>query len=142
MGLFLVTFTQLSAQKDTLHIMENGEMKVYDITYLQRDTVNGMELAVFSSDTSQKALQRYWKNGTAQGRYLSWYPNGNYRMTCVYGYGPRHGDFSLYSMDGKMTIKGKYKNGIAHGYWNFIAEGCRGKIKNGKRHGKWKCLQC
>lgn len=128
-----------NAQTETITHEVNFEPVSFEVIYTHRDTLNGMVRAVHASDTSKIALKCHYKNGKLNGRYLTWYPNGNYLMTVIYGYGKMHGDYTEYNDNGALITKGKYRDGIQHGFWTYKIEGCRGQFKKGVRHGKWKC---
>ena len=135
-GLMLVQL--LCAQTDELSFEVNGVTETHSIIYKSRDTTNGKVLAVFAADTNQVAIEQYYWNKRANGRFLAYYPNGKYREVTVYANGKREGEWTQYLPSGEIGIKGRYKAGAKHGFWNYRTERCMGRYKNGKRQGNWK----
>jgi antitoxin component YwqK of YwqJK toxin-antitoxin module len=100
---------------------------------------NGRHVAYYENDTTQLAVEAYYKNGKLNGRYRSFYPNGNVMEFGVYANGLRNGEWSVYDRNEKIIIKGRYTNETKHGYWAYIYTSCYGRYKNGLLHGNWTC---
>jgi antitoxin component YwqK of YwqJK toxin-antitoxin module len=116
----------------------NGNSIDYAVVFKELDSLNGKVHAVFAADTSVTAYMGSFVNGKQNGVFLYYYPSGSYHQTCIYGYGNLHGDYTVYNEEGKIVLKGQYKNGLKHGYWRDLDKNLIGRYYKGKRHLKWK----
>lgn len=117
----------------------DGERVSKECIYTHHDTIHGKIRAVYADDTTQLAVICNFRNGKRYGLYQTYYPNGNLCLQGVYSANKRDGDWAWYSSKGEVEVKGKYRDGIMHGFWAFREKGCYGKMKAGKKHGKWYC---
>ena len=95
------------------------------------------KVAVYKSDTSQVAIQKTFTNYGQNGAYKVFYPSGKPMILTVFANNNIHGDWSWYSENGAIKIKGKYRNGVKYGYWTYKEQRFYGRYKNGLRHRKW-----
>jgi len=114
-----------------------GKQDTVEIQFTSKDTVNGKCTAVFAANPEQTAFEYSYKNGKRVGRYLSYYPNGNFRETAVYGYGALQGEYTAYNSLGEIIEKGKYKEGEKHGFWIWKWRGIKGNFSKGEKNRKW-----
>ena len=136
--LFLSLNFTIQAQDSLNVVFPNGDSVVYAVEFKDRDSLNGVVKAVFSQDTSVVAYKGSFINGKPNGPFLFYYPSGTYRQTLIYGYGELHGDYTVYNDNGSVIKKGKFKNGVKHGYWIDVENKLIGRYYKGKRHLSWK----
>ncbi|MFZ5552057.1 MAG: hypothetical protein ACOZCO_02995 [Bacteroidota bacterium] len=141
--LFLLLFVFCAgiacAQHDSLKVEINDSTVFWHkIKIVKKDTSYGEVKAVYLSDTTRTAFVKHYYNGFQSGVYKSFYPNGKVMEKTVYQKGKKNGEFSLYSFDGTLLVKGEYENDIKNGFWIHRKLKIMGKYKNGLKHGKWK----
>lgn len=135
--LFLIQ--ALHAQPDSLYIAEKVVTVAYAVTYPPLKTAESFtHEGRYAMDTSRIAVRLGFKRGKPCGVYRAWYPDGAPMIFAVYGWGYLNGDWTEYGQDGRITVKGKYKEGKRDGIWAFREQGIVGHYKDGKKHGKWK----
>ena len=75
------------------------------------------------------------------GQVTLYYENGKVSYRGRYKNGKMHGRGTLYYKNGRVGYKGQYKNGKMHGQGTWYQEsgkmGYKGQYKNGKMHGQW-----
>ncbi len=126
------------SQEQLKTTLPDGQEISHKVIFKERDSLNGRVLAVFASNPDQVAFSGYFMKGKPNGRFLYYQPNGHYHQTMIYGYGKLHGDYTIYDNKGNITIKGKYKNGLKHGYWKDRENNVIGRYRKGKRFYIWK----
>jgi hypothetical protein len=134
--LILLFSTGAQAQTFVLDYSEGEE--THNIEYRQHDTTSGKVIAVYSADTAQVAFVQNYRNGRKFGLYTSFSIKGFAYERGVYAYDERDGEWTFRDSAGAVTIKGKYKAGVKHGYWFDRSTKIGGRYVGGKKHGKWK----
>ncbi len=127
------------AQPDTLFVLEHGTTVGYAVVYPTRPNLEQFTLVGrYAMDTSRVAVRLDHKRGKPCGVYRAFYPDGAPMIFAVYGWGYLEGDWTEYAQNGRITIKGRYRNGKRDGTWAFRDQGIIGRYKDGRKHGKWK----
>lgn len=141
-ALLLTAASPLAAQPDTLYITEHGSTSPYAVVYPTYTSEGDFRLVGrYALDTSRVAVELDHKRGRPCGVYRAYYPDGRPLILAVYGYNGLHGDWTEYDEQGRITVKGQYREGEREGTWAFRAEGIVGHYREGLRHGKWKYFQ-
>ncbi len=138
--LVLLSFlSSARAQPDTLYVTSGDSLYSYAVVY---DPVRPLEqfkrVGRYAFDTTRVAVQLDYKRGKPSGVYRAYFPDGKPLIFAVYGWGSLHGDWTEYDEFGRVTIKGKYRDGERDGTWAFRKEGILGHYKKGRKSGKWK----
>lgn len=131
----------LTAQPDSVRLWLSDTVSVQQQVFY-KDTVVpqfGRMVAYYDKEFSKKAAEYNFLNSKIYGIYRSYYENGTIMEYGVMSNGKFNGDWTLYDEFGNITIKGKYKMGVKHGYWALRYENCFGRYKNGQKNGTWKC---
>ena len=132
----------LLAQPDSLYVQEHGGTVAYAVTYPPLKTTESFtHEGRYAMDTSRIAVRLGYKRGKPCGVYRAWYPDGTPMIFAVYGWGYLEGDWTEYAQNGRITVKGKYKQGKRDGTWAFRDQGIIGHYKDGLKHGKWKYFE-
>lgn len=140
--LVLLVRCALNAQPDSLYIQEHGATVAYGVTYPPlRTTESFTHEGRYAMDTTRVAVRLGFKRGKPCGVYRAWYPDGAPMIFAVYGWGYLEGDWTEYGQDGRITVKGKYKQGKRDGTWAFRDQGIIGHYKDGLKDGKWKYFE-
>lgn len=67
-------------------------------------------------NAANKLMERgMFKSGMKEGKWITWYENGNIRSVTSWHDGVRSGKFWLYSDSGKLRQEGQYKNDLLTG---------------------------
>jgi antitoxin component YwqK of YwqJK toxin-antitoxin module len=69
--------------------------------------------------TGELKAELYLKKGIPNGRFASFYQNGNKWKMVNYRNGVPEGLYEAYHENGKLGMRGKYVNGKRDGYWVF-----------------------
>ncbi len=101
----------------------------------------GKKFAYYDRDFTKKAAEFNFFNGRVYGLYKAYYENGTLMEYGVMSNGKFNGEWTLQNEFGVISIKGKYKYGVKHGYWALRYKNCFGKYKEGKINGTWKCYE-
>lgn len=129
----------VNAQPDSLYVMEKGGTVAYAIAYPVLSAAGSFtHEGRYAMDTSRVAVRLGYKRGKPCGVYRAWYPDGAPMIFAVYGWGYLEGDWTEYAPDGRITVKGRYKQGKRDGSWAFRDQGIIGHYKDGLKDGKWK----
>lgn len=128
-----------SAQPDTLFVSSGDSTYAYAVRYEPLSAAEAFKRnGYFAFDTTRLAVQLDYKRGKPSGVYRAYYPDGKPLIFAVYGWGSLHGDWTEYDEFGRITVKGRYRDGLRDGTWAFRTQGIVGQYKEGLRHGKWK----
>ncbi|MEQ8242526.1 membrane-binding protein [Fulvivirga sp.] len=77
-----------------------------------------------------------------EGKYLSYYINGNIESEGQFKNNETYGEWNFYYETGKLKMKGVVKRNSSDGYWEYYYEqgskSMEGEISNQKRRGEWK----
>ncbi|MGY6561227.1 MAG: toxin-antitoxin system YwqK family antitoxin [Luteibaculaceae bacterium] len=92
----------------------------------------------FANDTTSTAAKFRMMNNNLIGKLETFYPNGQVHQMQIYSYGEANGDYLQYLPNGKLSVKGKYKNNAKHGAWLYQTAGVKARYRNGEKHGLWK----
>ncbi|MBP6312286.1 MAG: hypothetical protein WAR83_10390 [Flavobacteriales bacterium] len=130
------------AQPDTLYVPDGNNTHAYAVVYepiepSEQYTLTGH----YAHAPGTVAVQLMMKRGKPSGVYRAFYPSGRPLIFAVYGYGSLHGDWTEYNEQGRVTLKGQYRNGMREGTWAFRSQGIVGHYKKGLKHGKWKYFE-
>lgn len=128
------------AQPDTLYVPEDGgQVRALAVVYPPLQEVERfIHVGHYAFDTTRMAVRMDFKRGKPSGVFRAYYPSGAPLIFAVYGWGSLHGDWTEYDLQGRVAVKGQYRNGKRDGRWAFRQEGISGKYKDGLRSGKWK----
>lgn len=127
------------AQPDTLYVPSHGETLALAVVYPARtDHGDGTLVGHYAFDTALVAVRLGYKAGKPCGVYRAYYPDGSPLIFAVYGFNKLHGDWSEYDEQGRIAVKGQYRDGLRDGTWAFRNEGIVGHYNEGERHGKWR----
>lgn len=138
----LTSCTFAYAQPDTLYVPDGDRTYAYAVVYepiepSEQYTLTGH----YAHAPSAVAVQLMMKRGKPSGVYRAFYPSGRPLIFAVYGFGTLHGDWTEYDEQGRVTLKGQYRNGAREGIWAFRSQGIVGHYKKGLMHGKWKYFE-
>jgi antitoxin component YwqK of YwqJK toxin-antitoxin module len=138
-GLLLLAAIWASAQPDTLYITSGDAIYPHAVIY---DPIEPSEqykmIGRYADHPDRIAVTIDHKRGKPSGVYRAYYPDGKPMIFAVYGWGSLHGDWTEYDEFGRITIKGRYRDGLRDGMWAFRKLGITGKYNKGLKHGKWK----
>lgn len=130
----LTTLCSVAQDKDTLDYPDVASVELFgDSGFYYR------MIGWYDKAKTQKAFVLNFMNGKQNGITKIYYPEGNTSTLAIFGNGVLDGEVTHYDHNGKIILKGKYREGVKHGYWALIAEDCYGRYKHGKKHGRWKC---
>lgn len=133
--LFILSFTSCGEvpKTDNDVIITNGLIYVQGqpnpYTGLVKDTVNG------------KIIEYNVLEGKKDGKFKTFYLNGNPEMIGQLKNNLNHGKWIYYFNNGNIESEGFFENDLPHGYWKWYYE--NGKLKEegnyvkGKREGRW-----
>jgi antitoxin component YwqK of YwqJK toxin-antitoxin module len=95
----------------------------------------------FSGKVTKGGQQWTFKDGKAEGPYVSYHDNGELSSKGTYKNGERDGPWVTYHISGQLMIKETLKNGEREGPWEYYFVNGRlrekGTYRNGKREGPW-----
>ena len=95
----------------------------------------------FTGIVTKGGQQWTFKDGKAEGPYVSYHDNGELSSKGTYKNGERDGPWVTYHISGKLLLKETLKNGEREGPWEYYFVNGRlrekGTYKNGKREGVW-----
>ena len=95
----------------------------------------------FSGKVTKGGQQWTFKNGKAEGPYVSYHDNGALSSKGTYKNGERDGPWVTYHVSGQLLIKETLNEGERDGPWEYYFVNGRlrekGTYKNGKRDGPW-----
>jgi antitoxin component YwqK of YwqJK toxin-antitoxin module len=134
----IITVSSVSAQEKLKIRINDSTWFEHEIILKKQDTINGKTIAVYASDTSVIAYEKSYYEGYQTGFYKIYFPSGKLMESSVYMKDKKNGDYTLYDIDGTISVKGEFVNDSKDGYWAFRKHKLYGKYKNGKKHGKWK----
>ena len=60
------------------------------------------------------------ENGKREGKWTSYFTNGNIQSECFYVDGLNHGSTKVYLENGQLLYEGEYNYGSKSGRWTFI----------------------
>lgn len=127
------------AQPDTLYGPHDDSTYAYHVVYDTPEVAEQYKLiGRYAHDTSAVAVRLDMKRGKPSGVYRAYFPDGRPLIFAVYGWGSLHGDWTEYDQQGRVILKGQYRQGLRDGAWAWRRDGVLGKYKKGRRHGKWK----
>ena len=132
--LILLSLRSFAQQPDTLDYPDVASVELYGDSGYYYKMVGWYDKA-----KTQKAFVLNFMNGKQNGVTKIYYPEGNTSMLAIFGNGVLNGEVTHYNHQGNIVLKGRYRDGVKHGYWALISEDCYGRYKKGEKHGKWKC---
>lgn len=101
-------------------------MDVEDFNFRQK---TNFKLKSVTRFVSQKGN---FVNGLEEGKWYSFYPDGNTFSEQNFERGILQGEFKTYDKYGDLMIKGNYKDGERDGEWFFFKEDIKEIYENGK----------
>lgn len=135
----LLLLLRVAAQPDTLYVPEHGATAAYAVVYGPQENAESFtRIGRYAMDTTRVAVRLGYKRGKPCGVYRAYYPDGSPLIFAVYGWGHLAGDWTEYGPDGRITVKGRYTDGLRDGPWAFREQGIMGHYRKGRKHGKWK----
>ena len=101
---------------------------------------------VYHDEDKSKLKEIYYVKDTIsnilQGKYLSYYLNGNLESQGQFINNETVGEWNFYYETGNLKMKGIVKRNSSDGYWEYYYENgmksMEGEISNHKRRGEWK----
>ncbi len=118
------------------------------ILLLQLSTVLEAQVLrnVYHDTDRSKLKEMYYVRDTIsnilEGKYLSYYLNGNIESEGQFINNETYGAWNFYYESGKLKMKGVVKRNSSDGYWEYFyeqgAKSMEGEISNQKRRGEWK----
>lgn len=105
-------------------------------------TINRITKRPFTGMVKNKRDREFYKNGKPNGKWVTFYTNGNLKSIENWKDGKLHGKYILYSSNGEKYLETEYKKGMDNGdYKIFYSDGklrIAGKLKKGKPIGSWR----
>ena len=96
---------------------------------------------MFTGKVTKGGQQWVFKDGKAEGPYISYHDNGELSSKGIYKNGERDGPWVTYHISGQLMTKETLKNGERDGPWEYYFINGRlretGTYNNGKREGTW-----
>jgi len=80
---------------------------------------NGTGTYIEWHENGQKAWEQPMVNGQAHGTIVSWHPNGKKASESVFAYGKGGGPTSNWDDQGRLLMKGQYRNDDQDGDWTY-----------------------
>lgn len=68
----------------------------------------------------QPVIKGETKNGKREGKWISYFTNGNIQSECFYVDGLSHGSTKVFLENGQLLYEGFYNMGLKSGIWTFI----------------------
>ena len=135
---FLISLISFS-QKGIETIPLDTSSITYEVVY-QPTLIKGIfskKTGVFTHDTSAVAVEINYSKNIQNGLYKVYFPSGKLMVLTIFANGKINGDYTWYDKTGKINVKGRYQNGIKHGYWAYKAIRTYGRYKKGVKNKKW-----
>jgi len=73
-------------------------------------------------DNNQEYIGGRFKDGEKEGQWYAFFRDGTVQSEIFYVNGIEHGDYKIYSEQGKPFLRGHYNHGICDGTWYFYDE--------------------
>lgn len=104
------------------------------VFYMDIEAFNVQNLSSFKiKDVTRFMSQKgNFVNGLEEGKWLSFYPDGNVFNEQNFVKGVLQGEFKTFNKYGEVMILGNYKDGVRDGEWLFIKEDIKEIYENGK----------
>jgi hypothetical protein len=141
LSFFLFSFNSFSQIVEELFTLDTIN-ETYKVIYKPQKSSSYYfkKIAVFADDTSQIAIEKTYTSYAQNGVYKVYYPSGRLKLKTVYANNKIYGEWTWYDEKGIILVKGKYKEGIKHGFWAYKSLKIYGRYKKGLKHKKWKRL--
>lgn len=118
-----------------------GEVTLDDLVYREGFFYKNSTDVLFTGKVIKGGQQWAFRDGRADGPYVSYHDNGELSSKGNYRNGVRDGPWITYHISGQLLIKETLKNGEREGPWEYYFLNGRlrekGSYKNGKREGPW-----
>lgn len=101
-----------------------------DRTYYKDGKPNGKWITFFPNGNI-KSIEN-WKNGKLNGKYVIYQENGKKVMETNYLDGRDNGSYFLYHENGVLQVEGYFKMGVPIGTWKYYNS--KGKLKGKAEH--------
>lgn len=123
--LFLITFLCVGCNtkivEETIESYPDGSPKIVRCFKDDGKTRILFKETLYYSN-HQKYMEGEYKNGKRDGKWISWFQNGNKWSVGYFTEGLDDGERTVYYEDGKKYFYGKYKDGKKIGIWKFWDE--------------------
>ena len=87
----------------------------------------------FYNDTGKLRVSANYKNGVLDGKFKTYYPNGNLQGEVTYKNGEMNGEYREYNENKNIRLSGSYKNNLQDGEWkSYLEDGTLETIVNYK----------
>lgn len=146
----LLVFNKHKIISSLFPLLVVGAVFLLSVSKLQAQTKSKAELNRFQKkeyyDKLKKQPKTYYevlkkKPSIYDGKYFSFYENGNVRQKGNYKNGIMDGEWGFYFENGNPSRVGHFSEGTPDGYWTYYYEGglekAKGNIENGKQSGEW-----
>ena len=107
-------------------------------------TLMGQQLMQTFYNSDKKFLKEEYRvneKGELDGKYTSFFENGNLKSTGFFSNNKSTGEWAYYFSSGELRMKGNVSNGKNVGIWNYFYESggikMEGELEDGKRTGLW-----
>jgi antitoxin component YwqK of YwqJK toxin-antitoxin module len=139
-------YDELSSASLELYDVNENNIKRFILKYLNFFIDEGISLPddeyIKYSVEGNKELQCTIKNGKLDGKYMSWYDNGEPFEICMYKEGELHGKYMKWNINGQPWVYSNYKEGKLDGEFKmFYNNGILSEhfhYENGLLHGDYK----
>ena len=111
---------QTGAYADSLLTIAQGKFDFYN--YIADFNADNYENFKLKGNIIYKTQTGNFVNGMEEGKWLSFYPDGNILTLQNFEGGKANGKFISYNKYGKTMIEGTYKEGKMDGEWVFAKE--------------------
>lgn len=91
-----------------------------DRYYFKEGKANGQWISFYPNDNIKSIIN--WEDGKLTGKYIIYEENGIKMTETVYFQGKENGDYKVFHKNGKYRIKGQYSMGVPIGTWEYYDE--------------------
>ena len=131
--IFIISFSNIFAD----NWIDISNIHEYDgLIYLRNSSIP------FTGKIKDEKDRLYYKDGKPNGKWITFFPNGNIKSIENWQNGKLNGKYIIYQENGKKVMQTRYLNGKDNGeYFLFHENGMpqvKGSFKNGKPSGIWK----
>ncbi|MDD2623076.1 MAG: hypothetical protein WC142_04950 [Bacteroidales bacterium] len=115
--------TQNKTESKIIETWEDGKPKKIEEYIIQKDGSKLLYKETMFFDKEQKFIEgTYNKKKERNGKWTSWFENGNKNSQGTYVDGKEHGKYTVWYPNGQIHYIGKYHHGQKSGKWKFYNE--------------------
>ena len=136
--IFIIAFSLLLSMSVFSNPMEvrKKDLKVIEKIYYLKDSE-----VPFTGKVSEGRDRLYYLNGRQDGKWISFYKNGNIKSIVNWKDGKLNGKYVIYESDGRKSTETIYKDGKENGYYYLYNPNgtyrTKGAYSMGKPVGEW-----